>query len=263
MNGDFCDFFPCQSDKYAIRDFLQKIEPQWNLAVEAIKKKEIERYIYHISYFLGYLRALSPTTRKILKDLEDFNLKHIILPHSVKMAENSGQISSQQRENLLKEGTLQVSQDEGYIKAASLIRSFETARDLMSGDWIVLENSSETDFITCDCPCVLIWDKNPYIACWYVPVTPKISLLIQPNYNHDHPSSIEYREISIENEIKNYNGHVIKWADRMVISSEENQEINRLVNQFRNYIQYQEEIFLKNGENSYVTFRWIVKEINS
>ncbi len=257
-NGDFCDFFPNPSDKYAIRGFLKMVEPKWNLAVEGIKKKEIREHIYHMSYFLAYLRCLSPVSRRMMKEQEDFLLQYKVLPEALRRAEISGQITAEQSRDIIKNQKLQVSQDEEYVKAACLINSFNIAKSLMSGDWIILENLTKEDFITCDCPCILKWEDNPLIVQWYVPVTPKLALLIQPNYDHQFCPTIKYRQTDY-GEVKDLNTLTAKWADKMIISFLEDEKIKILVNENKTYRQDYEKIFIEDNGNKIVSFRWIVK----
>lgn len=260
-NGDFCDFFSNPSDKYAIREFLNMIEPKWNLAVEGIKAKEVQKHIYFISYFLSYSRCLSPISRKMMKEQEDFYLQHNVLPKIIKEAEISGEITAEQSRDILKNKTIEVSQDEEYVKAACFISSFNAAKSLMSGDWVILENLTEEYFVTCDCPCILKWGSNPSIAQWYVPITPKLALLIQPNYDRQIHPTIEYRQADC-GEVKDLNILTVKWADKMIISAMEDEKIKTLVNEYGMYKQDYEKILIYHNGEQFASFRWIVKQMN-
>ncbi len=83
-------------------------------------------------------------------------------------------------------------------------------------------------------------------------------MLIQPNYDHQFHPNIEYCQTDYD-EVKNLNTFTAKWADKMILSSEEDERVKILVNEYKIYRQDYEKILFKYNDKKIVSFRLIVK----
>ncbi|HAT1881219.1 TPA: DUF4238 domain-containing protein [Legionella pneumophila] len=223
---------------YALREFLNDIEPAWNLFIQSIKNEtlhEIETQessdmpiIMKGVLYIAYLRLLSPRAIKMAQDLREGITNHILATQVDKIEG----LTVEQRK-LIKDRKIQVQfNDPVYFKGFSLNHLHEVSEYIYSRNWDILINNTETKFITSDNPVMfknfymkqgrVIGVDNQFMPL-YLPLTPDIGLVIRK----EQGTQINYKE-ALKEEVFVLNEEMVKFASDLVISSYNKEDPNMI-----------------------------------
>lgn len=230
--GDICDRF---ENKYGLRQILNRVEPSWNIFIQAIKNNNlIETHHLHfenqemsflekICLFMAYLRALSPTMHKLEKEKRETIINKYILP--LIADSNHSQLDDNSRKAIKNENIIVEIGDRNYYKAESIRILSDLPNTLYKRNWKVLRNSTNVKFITSDTPFISLINGDLYL-----PITPDYALIIENSFGN----IISYKKVT-KNDVKEYNKKIVQWASDQIISSTDDIGISKLVDKYRNY----------------------------
>lgn len=225
---------------FVLRKLLTNIEPAWNEFIQSVKEKTLNKINPKIFpagvLYIAYLRALSPRSIKLVKNLTEDKYNHR-LQHDFDKIEG---LSSECRQ-LIRDGLINIEiNDTDYFKLRSMEQLEPLAKTMHSNHWDILINNTSTKLITSDNPVIF---KNFYTRKGrihkldgqpmplYLPLTPKFGLVIR----NESSDKISYKEV-MEEEVNALNKEMIKSASNLIISSnyEINNVIANLVHQYAN-----------------------------
>ncbi|HAW6249041.1 TPA: DUF4238 domain-containing protein [Legionella pneumophila] len=214
---------------YALREFLNVIEPAWNLFIKSIKDETLHEIETHESgelpvimkgvLYIAYLRLLSPRSIKMAQKLREGMANQFLATQADKIED----LTSKQRQ-LIKDGKIQVQfNDPVYFKGFAINQLDWLPQYIYSRNWDILINNTKTKFITSDNPIIfknfylkngrIIQVDNQFMPL-YIPLTPDIGLVIKK----EQGTQINYKE-SLEAEVNALNEEMVKFATDLVISS--------------------------------------------
>lgn len=237
VGGDIINNF---ANKFGLREILFGVEPAWGAFIDAVKTQKVLYFnqIYSqgeelpflskISLYIAYLRCLSPTLRRLMKEYDEGRLKILLAELPDKQLDEKTLASIKNGEIEIK-----VKDEVEYYKSIGVNLMSEFATDIYNRDWEILTNISCTPFVTSDTPFIPI-EEPPQLgmqAPMYLPLTPEYALLILPNTKN---RGFRYRNVR-QQEVEMYNKEIIKWAADIIISSTNDEELSRLVDQYRGY----------------------------
>lgn len=221
---------------YALREFLNVIEPAWNIFIQSIKDETLHEIETHEAselpvimkgiLYITYLRLLSPRSIEMAQKLRE-GIANQLLATQVDKIED---LTPKQRQ-LIKDGKIQVQfNDPVYFKGFSLNHLYEVSEYIYSRNWDILINNTKTKFITSDNPLIfknfymkqgkIIHIDNQFMPL-YIPLTPDIGLVIRK----EQGTQINYKE-TLEEEVNALNEEMVKFATDLVITSHNKDEPN-------------------------------------
>ncbi|HCD9498742.1 DUF4238 domain-containing protein [Legionella pneumophila] len=221
---------------YALREFLNVIEPAWNLFIQSIKDETLHEIETHEEnelpvimkgvLYIAYLRLLSPRSIEMAQKLRE-GIANRLLAIQVDKIDD---LTPNQRQ-LIKDGKIQVQfNDPVYFKGFSLNHLYDVSKYIYSRNWDILINNTKTKFITSDNPVIF---KNFYMKQGqimqidnqfmplYIPLTPYVGLIIRKEAG----TQISYKE-ALEEEVNILNEEMVKFATDLVVSSDNKEEPN-------------------------------------
>lgn len=221
--GDICESF---ENKDGLKKLLRIIEPSWNLFIKSVEERNLVEvhtslskeneisFLEKICCFMAYLRCNSPIQHRLMKEqLEGFATQYILPKVDKHLNINSS------------DDARVIIGDRDYYKGQAINLLKNIPQLIYDRNWTILVNDSNTKFITSDNPFISLGDGNLYL-----PLTVNHALLIKNSIGN----SIIYRSINDAN-VRKLNIEIIKFAEDFIISSENNIEIDELVDMHRNY----------------------------
>lgn len=214
---------------YALREFLNIIEPAWNLFIQSIKNETLHEIDTQESsdipiimkgvLYIAYLRLISPRSIKMAQSLREGIANHLL---AIQVDKIEGLTAKERK--LIKDRKIQVQfNDPVYFKGFSLNYLHEVSEYIYSRNWEILINNTETKFITSDNPVMfknfymkqgrVIRVDNQFMPL-YLPLTPDIGLVIRK----EQGTQINYKE-ALKEEVCVLNEEMVKFASDLVISS--------------------------------------------
>ncbi|RWM11823.1 MAG: DUF4238 domain-containing protein [Mesorhizobium sp.] len=168
----------------AIEDFLTRIEPNYNAALEAVRRREITvDDVYVIAGFVAYLMCCSPTamrtaTRPIAASVQS----------AAEIIEQRGLIPQAPKEfgnrslaELLDDGSVHINIDEKYPQAIGISQIEGRVNILGNALWEVLfADPADGVFFTSDFPVHLGPSYDPRVVSKTVPLAPDVAVCIHP-----------------------------------------------------------------------------------
>lgn len=221
--GDICESF---ENKDGLKKLLRIIEPSWNIFIKSIEERNLVEihtalskeneisFLEKICCFMAYLRCNSPTQHRLMKEqLEGFATQYILPKVDKHLNINSS------------DDVKVIIGDRDYYKGQAINILKDIPQLIYDKNWTLLVNDSNTKFITSDNPFISLGDGSLYL-----PLTPSYALVIESAVGN----SIVYRKIQ-EEKVKSLNLEIIKFAEDFIVSSENNIEIDELVDLHRDY----------------------------
>jgi len=238
-DGDANSYF---SDPRIIDEYLRLFENNWAKHVASLANMEgnIDTK-YGIAGYVSFLRTCTPTAKRMAQ----ICLTDSLQPYTEKIIKNGAndpelepeirQIFKEHQDNKCIETTVIPE----YAHARAITTLVGIAHKLYCSDWLVLFNETATPFVTSDNPAVLYYrNKHNNIARTFIPLTPKIGVLISPNLSSEVPTIKEIGEFKHENDrnaeikeeyVKVLNKLIVQSAENLVLHSEENEWLKTLV----------------------------------
>jgi len=228
----------------AIEDYLTPIENNWNKSINLFKSNgnvDFQAYLdakYIISAYIAYLRNYTPAVVRCHQiDLE------ALVKTEMKILYKNGQLPEppKELENTLEdiEANIKVDVDSKYPRAKVAGTLHGSTETIFKSAWMRVENNSNTPFITSDNPCCLWYNGNSDLPMIYLPLTPKVAVLVKPFINkedtkhYDH--SADDSRIAKPEFVKTLNEQVIKHAEEKVISNYKSDEILKEVTAYKDW----------------------------
>lgn len=232
QDGDVNSFF---KDSRIIDEFLSLFENHWATHIHALgNMKGDQDTKYGIAGYISFLKSCNPTAKRLGQDLVTNSMQ----PHIDKiMAESvNDQGLSPIARKLYEEGQIKFSVDSDYPHALAITNLVNLTHRIYCSDWLILFNNTNTPFITSDNPAIFYYQKT--LSCFghtFVPLTPKLGILISPNPFFQLEDMQEYvLETDKFSEVKEVfvqelNELIVKSAEKIVIHSERSDWVELLV----------------------------------
>lgn len=241
-------FFP--KDDRVIENFLQVIEPQWTNSINDIHDlPNLPESKYLMAGYLAVMAACSPTAVRLGgKQLSEQTAltAQMIMKQAQEKPEHFPELKplpSDIYNILTQKGGIEAIVDQKYPHALAIKALCDMQWTFFKSHWIVMFNDTDNLFVTSDFPvCYHYMKPEDTIATRYVPITPRISILIVPSIEEEDrhmPEKIDKwpQTITTLNTIKpqhipTFNRLVVKSAERLVISSQHTEWLPKIVKKF-------------------------------
>ena len=230
----------------AIEDFLKKIEPNYNSALDKLVAGEIDNMcIYTIAGFIAYVISCSPAGMRIGSG----SLKSIVETTAV-MMDAQGllppsplQLGDTTLTELLRDGAVDVSIDPKYPQAIGINSILELTATFGNFKWEILHNDfDDSPFFTSDFPAAIEKTKNPSILNRIVPLAPNLALRISPDLTFDKSradfsfANFGYRSRKVgRKELEKLNCLIVRCAEDSVFYRDDHSWVCQFVTKNRHY----------------------------
>jgi hypothetical protein len=232
VDGDMNTYF---DDPRILDKYLQPIETAWATNVDALKSRQLNaEQKYQLAKYVAYLRVCNPVAKRMSKS----RLEAMLRPLSDKVigeALNNPSIDQppldeSTRAQLLekfKAGDIKPDVDQEYASARGIEALSGLADRLYCSPWMVSENHTDIPFLTSDNPAVIYRHTESLMETQvYVPLSPKLALLIAPGSNKPPPTKKDVAEYTNPDDrfgivkrdaVKRFNVCVVKGAEKLVL----------------------------------------------
>lgn len=217
-----------------IEDYLKIFEPKWSNCIRMLADEEFDSETkYFMSGYIAYLRACTPTAIRLGQGWSSEIVRQTYEIIEQKELSNPNTKYKDTINEIRSHGGVKVNVDPNYPKAMG-IRALSGAQEkLQRFPWLIMTNETEIPYITSDNPVCLRYPQNSAFCDFYVPVTPKIAIMIHPI--RELVSEIIDSLVSIKPEgVNEFNRLVVKCAEDMVIFNEDF-GVEELVKEFRDW----------------------------
>lgn len=255
------DTHPSLSDPTAVEKFLKLYENRWGNAIMKLNPSNYSSAIKEIiSGYIHYMQAMTPLGRQRIKAIITAGIQaRADVTYNQFLSKKNKGIASEEELGFIEDfqecgGGSCLEANENYLNAYFVQSLFKLCpHDIYtSGKWQILVNNTDIPFITSDHP-ILLLEPDQLITRTFIPLTPKIGLIITPNLNKHSLSRErfgisgkiyapigfdEFKEVKIRY-VKALNVRIIKTAKDIVLTSEKNPCIKQSVDEFKHWeLQY-------------------------
>lgn len=226
-----------------IEEYLKHVEPYWAKNVEVFSSNEIlpfEDYSevkYMLAGYIAYLKVFPPAMARVGQ-----SMLASLLHTTMKIMQKSGEIPPppKELEFILEdlEKHIKVDVDEKYPLALGVQAIVPTLNTLSTSPWLKLINKTDIPFITSDNPACGWFMGNAGIAQTYVPLTPRIAVLIHPQFGIEVNQELHIEDGIVEldlDKVKEFNQLICRNAENIVISNIKSNEIRDCVKENQNW----------------------------
>lgn len=238
-DGDENSYF---EDTRIVDEFLKLFENSWANNVKAIESMAGDQDTkYGIAGYLAFLKTCNPTAKRMGQNLLADTIQPVadrIMAKSVNDPDLAPEIKELYKEHIEKKN-IEITVDPEYAHAKGISTLVGITHKLYCSKWIILFNNTKTPFITSDNPAILYYrNRSSQIANTFVPLTPKLGVLISPNpstevptleelknYQHDEDQFAEIKEEFVQK----FNDIIVKSAENIVIHSDAENWVETLV----------------------------------
>ncbi len=264
-DGDANSYF---DDPRIVDEYLRLFENDWAKHVSDISELKADPNTkYGIAGYISFLRTCNPTAKRMGQSLLTDTLQPVadkIMAESVNDPDLADEVK-QLYEKHKEEKIIKVEVDPGYAHAKAISTLVRITHKLYCSDWFVLINNTDTPFITSDNPATLYYpNENSQIAKTYVPLSPRLGVLISPSLTSEIPTQEELESFNHENdrfdEVKEEFVHilnelVVKSAENIVIHSESAEWLEILVNNNKKWRMEMQTTTIPWGSGSLMMYR--------
>jgi len=246
INWDSNEYFP--DNPRLMDEYLKEFEPKWNEAVERISKGiSCKKSKYYMSGYIAALTVRTPAMFRQQKKLIEHNLETRRLAEAKRLQENPDGIEDvDELISGLLSPDIKLEIDPEYVKA----RAMQTLTTLLwtfyRSDWHVLFTNNDMFYLTSDNPsCLLYLDSPLYASGRFVPITPKLAVIIETDINipmENIPDpAVELPDTLIKfgaikkKKLHSLNTLVVQSAEEIIISPRRKKSISKLVRKYRNW----------------------------
>lgn len=236
------DLNPYYQDPTILRDYLQVLEPRWAQSVDALIENpdDLEaRFI--IAGLITMMMSWVPAVRRVQTTMLEQNLD-AIRPAMAEQARAEGE-----DEDLiagLLDPQIVATVDPNYPRAMAIQNMARYAARFFEGGWMLTQAPEGQHFITSDNPAVKLYlNEADMIGKTQFALSPQwaVTILPMPRDDMDQfdlealvPGPLEVGVMGDE-AFRTQQELMIKSAERIVISSREDDEIQELVEQYKNW----------------------------
>jgi hypothetical protein len=236
-DGDENSYFV---DARIVDEYLRLFENNWANHVHALEEMSGDQDTkYGIAGYIAFLRTCNPTAKRLGQSLLTDTIQPVadrIMAESADDPETPPEIKELYKKHT-EDKNIEITVDPEYAHAKGISTLVDITHKLYCSKWLILFNNTDTPFLTSDNPAVLYYRRRAsQIANTFVPLTPKLGVLISPNPSAEVPTleklkTYEHGDDQIA-EIKEkfahkFNELIVKPAENIVIhrASEEWVEI--------------------------------------
>ncbi len=238
-DGDVNSYF---DDPRIVDEYLKLFENNWANHVLSLESMTADPDTkYGIAGYVSFLRTCNPTAKRMGQSLLSDTLQPLadkIMAESANNMDLAPEVRAVYEEHKEKNNII-VDVDPEYAHAKAISTLVGITHKLYCSDWYVLLNNTKTPFLTSDNPTVLYYQNSTSnIASTYVPLTPKLGVIISPTPSSDVPTLEELKTFQHENDrfaeireefVQVLNELIVKSAENIVIHSEATDWVEELV----------------------------------
>jgi len=229
-----------------IEEFLKTIEPNYNLALDRLMRREIDPVcIYTIAGFVAYVTACSPAAmrlasgplRGVVETTNEMMEAEGELPPPPAALAGTGLV------DLLRRGTVDIKIDPKYPQAIGINGILKRAALFGNFKWEILRNESRgTPFFTSDFPAAIQVTDNRWIFNRIVPLAPDLAVRIKPDPNVDRArvdwsfANFGYGVRNVDrDEAMKFNRAIVRCAENAVFYRDDHPWVEPFVSKNRHY----------------------------
>jgi hypothetical protein len=168
----------------AIEQFLKRIEPNYNAALEALRRREPDAGdVYVIAGFVAYVMSCSPTAMRIgtphlaatvQSAAELLNAQGLLPP-------SPDALGNKNLSDLMAEGSVQITIDEKYPQAIGISQIEGRVHIFGNALWdVIFADPADGAFFTSDFPVALGPSHDKRVVSKTVPLAPDVAVCIHP-----------------------------------------------------------------------------------
>ncbi|MES0156359.1 DUF4238 domain-containing protein [Mesorhizobium sp. M0018] len=168
----------------AIEDFLTRVEPNYNAAIDAVRRREIDTdQVYVIAGFVAYVMSASPTAMRMGKPHLAATLQSAveILDAQGLIPPAPDELGNKRLSDLLGDGSVQITIDEKYPQAIGISQIEGRVHVFGNALWdVMFADPADGAFFTSDFPIGLGPSYDPSVVSKTVPLAPDVAVRIHP-----------------------------------------------------------------------------------
>jgi len=239
IDGDVNNQF---SDPRIVDGYLKLFENNWTSHVTALKNMDGSLDTkYGIAGYISFLQRCTPTAKRLAQNY----LTHSIQPLAeriIKRGINDPKLDPDIRDTFRShqdKKLIDVTVTREHVHAMAITKLVDTTNHLFCSNWLVLFNNTEIPFITSDNPVVLYYgDNHNNQAKTFIPLSPKIGVLITPYPSDTPPTKKDMEEFDHNNDLNRdikeeyvhvFNELIVRSAENIVLHSKQEEWIIKLV----------------------------------
>jgi len=225
------EYFP--ENPRAVEDFLKLFEPKWAKNVQKIANNTYDiKTKYFMSGYIAYLRACTPTAVRLGTNGIADTIDDIYQKLEEKEFANPNSKHKKAIELIRKHGGTKIEINSHYPKAMGIKSLVNTHKILTESPWIIFKNETSIPLLTSDNPVCLKY-HNTGFADFYLPLTPKLAIVIHPT-KEVNPNDTDF--------IASFKPEGVDQMNRLMIQSAEDKiifnkypNIEKIINKYQNW----------------------------
>lgn len=245
-DGDSNEYF---ENARILDEYLKIFENVWAKNIENLVNGVIDVEIkFELAGYISYLKNCNPTAKRLGQKLISGILKPVadnLLQREQSNVESYSESDLADIKRCLEAGGLKIDVDKMFAHAMGIEILTDLATNLCRFPWLILRNETDIPFITSDNPAVMYFhDDNVQFGETFVPVTPRLAILISPTVGKTGVDLDEVMKAGNPDDrfglikpqyVKEFNKLIIKCAEKTVLHSCRAECLERLVNKYRNW----------------------------
>jgi hypothetical protein len=230
----------------AIEDFLKKIEPHYNQAVEALRAEAItQETVFTLAGFVAFVATCSPAAMRIFSGFLRRNVETVS-----EMIDARGgfpppppQLGGRSMTELMRTGAIRIDVDEKYPQAMGISSILSHAARFGNYSWDILRNDADdSPFFTSDFPVAIEATAHAQWVNRIVPLAPDLAIRIQPDERTPQDKldlsfpNFRYRSRTPQRlEIVELNRLIVRSAEELVIFRDDHPWVRSFIENNREY----------------------------
>lgn len=245
-DGDSNTYF---DNPRVLDEYLPHIENPWANNIAKLAAGDVDADCkYEIGAYIAFLRSCTPTAKRLGSNAMSANLQPLadktLAEHFHELGETTGEVRSA-IEKAIQERSIHAAVDEEYVHAVSIQHLVQATYRFYCFHWLVLVNETDTPFITSDNPASLYYaEQNSQFAIVFVPLSPKLAVLIKPDIEIDRPTIDDVKNYMHpgddyahpkEDFVKLLNELTAQSAENLVLHSTEEEWVEAIVSNYKDW----------------------------
>jgi len=238
-DGDENSYF---ADTRIVDEYLRLFENNWANHVKVLEEMSGDQDTkYGIAGYIAFLRTCNPTAKRLGQSLLTDTIQPVaekIMAESADNPDTPPEIKELYKKHT-KEKIIEITIDPEYAHAKGITTLVGITHKLYCSKWLILFNNTDTPFLTSDNPAILYYrHRASQLANTFVPLTPKLGVLISPNLSTDVPTLDQLKSYDHGNDqiadikeefVHKFNELIIKSAENIIIHKTPEDWIEALV----------------------------------
>ena len=245
-DGDSNSYF---DNPRILDNYLPYIENPWADNVAKLQSGDADADCkYQIGAYISFLRSCTPTAKRLGAKAMSGYMQPLVDKTLAERFHELGETTDGVKsaiKNAIEHREIKVAVDEDYVHAISIQHLVRAAYRIYCSKWLVLLNETGSPFITSDNPASLLYtEKNTQSATIFVPLSPTLGVLLEPDYSitkptledvkrYDHPSD-DYANPK-ESFVAMLNELTARSAENIVLHSSGEEWVQSLVEENRGW----------------------------